>query len=119
MNNNLMKAILSMDSYNRGYGAGVIVNGNELGNAEIVQTTLDGQTVDFDSATIVDPDTDERLDDDIGFYALAYSYGGETVISYRGTNFNIVPSPKDVFHGWSLGNGNTDSEQGRMAAQFC
>lgn len=52
---------------------------------------------------------------------MAYEYGDETVISYRGTNDVdglgdvIIPSD-DVYHGWTLGAGNTASEQGLMAA---
>jgi hypothetical protein len=55
---NLMLAILAMDAYyNR-------IAGWQIGNATVTQVA-------------------DQLN---GFAALAYSYGGETVISYRGTD---------------------------------
>jgi hypothetical protein len=117
----LIYALLSLDSYNRGYNAGINVGGNALGSAQILQTTLDGITVNLDSGVITDSVTGERLDDDIGFYAIAYSYSGETIISFRGTDNQPTlsnPLPDDVFHGWSLGTGNINSEQAQMAVRF-
>lgn len=122
INSNLMKAILAMDAYNRGYGAGIdtlpsSTNGSaRIGNATIVAT----------SSSLVDSNGNPNIDDNIGFYAIAYDLdgvaGGEKVISYRGTDDFDGPADlltsKDVFHGWSLGAGNTASEQGRMAVQF-
>jgi len=71
----LFKAILSMDSYNRGYEAGINfgtnsdINGVKLGNATILKTKGDAEAKDA------------------GFYAIAYKLAnGETVISYRGTD---------------------------------
>jgi len=72
----LMYAILAMDSYNRGYGAGI--NGLDvsgiLGNYAIRAANPQEQW-GWQSA---------------GFYALAYEHAatGEVVISYRGTNFD-------------------------------
>jgi hypothetical protein len=117
----LMNAILSMDAYNRGYDAGIDLIGTAVGDAQIIQTTLDGVTVNLDSAIIRDPNTGERRDDDIGFYALAYDYNGETVISYRGTDdfdgITDYPSSLDV-PAWLLGGGNYRVEQGIMALAF-
>lgn len=113
----LMYAILSMDAYNRGYDAGIQIAEPEnpvdqqLGSARIITT----------SSALVDGNGNPNIDDDIGFYAIAYTYNGETIISFRGTNdkptlFN--PITDDMYHGWSLGGGNTDSEQGQMAIKF-
>ncbi len=73
----LMLAILSMDSYNRGYGVGVegLDEEGQIGNATIIPTP--SQT-GWQAA---------------GFYAIAYDMtgvagfaAGERVISYRGTD---------------------------------
>lgn len=110
----LFNAILSMDAYNRGYGAKIELssaNGTEIGNVTI-------------SATSADLPTNHE---NIGFYGIAYQIKDgqgnviETIISYRGTDsYDLGPVtqfflPDDVHHGWSLGLGNLDSEQGEMA----
>ena len=70
-------------------------------------------------------DVFQNADKPIGFYALAYNYNGEKIISYRGTDdvdgfMDMIPLPynKDVYHGWSLGSGNIESEQAHMAINF-
>lgn len=73
MNYELFNAILSMDAYNRGYGASVTLSGNSIGDA----------TIGIDSSEL---ESEGLIDDDIGFYALAYFYEGSTIISYRGTD---------------------------------
>lgn len=70
----LMHAILSIDSYNRGYDSGVVVDGDAIGTATV--TARD---------TYVD-DTEYAAWQAAGFYAVAYQWNGETVISYRGTD---------------------------------
>lgn len=127
MNDALMNAILSMDSYNRGYDAGIDISETDIGEASIKTTIYNGQIVDFDSAVlgnvVVNGQT-VRADSAIGFYALAYSYNGETIISYRGTDSfdadpdNPLNAPDDIYHGWSLGLGTSISEQGLMAIEF-
>jgi hypothetical protein len=78
----LVYAILALDSYNRGYGAGIsglLTSGANagLGNWSVVTTATD------------------ELDDpqSAGFYAIAYrnTATSEVVISYRGTD-NKNPS---------------------------
>lgn len=123
----LFLAILSMDAYNRGYGAGladtpsgatnglgVTSGGNivRIGNAEIK----------YDSAVLVDGN-EERLDQPAGFYAIAYDItgpgyqdddptgdhltAGDTVISYRGTDnpdvSGFADSGSDFRDGWIFG----------------
>ena len=76
----LFTAILSMDSYNRGYDAGIAGLGEsgQIGNATILTRVDSGisneQHLEWQAA---------------GFYAVAYQWNGETVISYRGTD-NLV-----------------------------
>lgn len=65
----LMHAILSMDSYNRGYDSGVVVDGDAIGTATV--TARD---------TYVD-DTEYAAWQAAGFYAVAYQWNGETVLS--------------------------------------
>ena len=72
----LFNAILSMDAYNRSYDENIILNGSPVGDANIIT----------DSSVLLD-ENNQRSDDDIGFYAFAYSYKGETIISYRGTDY--------------------------------
>lgn len=78
MNSDLFLAILSMDSYNRGYGSGVsgLNETGRLGNATLKAATTE-QKSGWESA---------------GFYALSYTIddasvsglaAGTTVISYR------------------------------------
>lgn len=107
------KAVLAMDAYNRGYDASINTLSNEIGaqigNAKIKTARKDATA------------------QEIGFYALAYDYDGGTVISYRGTDFPSPPKtvnvagldlPVDAYHGWSLGGGDTSSEQAQMAVDF-
>ena len=77
----LMYAILSMDAYNRGYNPG-IANLAEASNG----------TVQIGTATITKNLQDAQLSNAAqaaGFYALAYEWNGETIISYRGTDQNF------------------------------
>lgn len=69
--NNLFSAILAMDAYQQGDdGAlkrGLLGNQGGVGDATLVTN---------------------KPDPAHGFFAQAYSYNGQTVISYRGTTFN-------------------------------
>lgn len=111
MDRDIFLSILSMDSYNRSYGQGL----NELPvNANV--TKLGKATIVTDSVIELGEDAQSS-----GFYALAYDMSqvagfapGQTVVSFRGTD----SFPSDPFHGWSLGLGNTDSAQGRLAVEF-
>jgi hypothetical protein len=69
MNRDLFLALLSMDSYNRGYGQNVtgLPNLGSIGNATIVDIALPAGSVAA------------------GFYAIAYDWNGEKVIAYRGS----------------------------------
>ncbi len=78
----LFLAILSMDSYNRGYGAGI-----ELSDA--ADTKIGAATIGKRIQDVSDTFGDEAQA--AGFYAIAYDVAGSgiagldgTVISYRG-----------------------------------
>jgi len=130
---NLFLAILAMDSYNRGYNAGVddgqnIVNG-------IDEDGLGGEGSQIGNALVSQQDISEAAKA-AGFYAIAYEIkddsieglaNGQKVISYRGSDnpgswTNLDPwstTPGgDAWNGWSVGAGSSTSEQGRMA-HYC
>ena len=104
----LFLAILSMDSYTRGDGAGITLTANSIGNAVIVPVN----------------DADVRKGDwgTYGFAATAYRMSGsgvdgiasgELLISYRGTD--DLP---DLLYGWTLGAGYAPAAQGELAIRF-
>lgn len=125
ISSNLMKAILSLDAYNRGYNAGIIF-GNNPGNndysLDVANTQIGNATIITNSSLLEDDNGNTNIDDNIGFYGIAYSYNGETIIAYRGTDdmddadTDGTLLTLDQYHGWPLGATNTDSEQGQMAA---
>lgn len=54
-----------------------------------------------------------------GFYAVAYNWNGQKVISYRGTTFELgINTYRDVIQGWTLGLGFPDASQAQLAKQF-
>jgi hypothetical protein len=108
INNELFLAILSMDSYNRGYGANIsgLSESGKLGNADIVLR----RDIFGDTADAVYQNWQAS-----GFYALSYTVtdgtisglaNGSTVISYRGTD-NLAPFQpnSDIWNGWVIGAG--------------
>ncbi|NMW32946.1 hypothetical protein HKD42_12820 [Altererythrobacter sp. RZ02] len=74
MNREVFLSLLALDSYSRGYGQNVggLSNVGKIGTAEIVTDAL------------AELDKDDVLA--AGFYAIAYEWQGETIISYRGTD---------------------------------
>ncbi len=100
----LMTALLSMDSYNRGYGEGIRLTGNAIGNA----------TLTTDSTAQLGLGTTGA----VGFYASAYTWNGKTIISYRGTNADSIDAAAaDIMNGWATGLGFA-STQSAMAGAF-
>ena len=78
MDRNLFLSILALDSYNRGYGERLRITpsggtdvGKHLGLAQINQQS--------------DVETGQP-GVQAGFYAIAYDWNGEKIISYRGTD---------------------------------
>jgi|SRR5579883_159192 len=90
----VMLAILSMDSYDRGPNS-ALSETNGINN-------IGGAMVSVDSTSVPDD-----------FYAVAYTYGGTTIISYRGTD-----SLKDALTGWPVGGGISLAPQVIDAEQF-
>lgn len=103
----LFLAILALDSYNRGYNVGVSGLSDNLGT-EIGSARISGRPMDPTAAA------------SIGFYATAYDWNGETIISYRGTdNFGPFESTtagaSDIWTGWSLALGFLNGTQATHA----
>jgi hypothetical protein len=100
MTNDLFLAILAMDAYNRSGERGtprglVLPDSTQIGTA-----TLDrvGENTDY------------------GFLAQSYIWGGQKVISYRGTDTSTTAEQaKDVFFGWPTGGGFFGNPQATLA----
>ena len=116
----LMAAILSMDAYNRGYGAGIKgLSDNQstgIGDANVTTTS---------TSALIDPVTGQPVDKTAGFYAVAYNWNGQTVISYRGTDnaaptgaSDITKGGSDFWNGWTLSAGFSGASQVVLAEQF-
>jgi VCBS repeat-containing protein len=101
----LFLSILSLDAYNRGYNAQTEILGTQLG-----------------SATVENPSSSK----DDGFFAQSYSWQGNSIISYRGTDYpnplDLTVDPTkgwtDVWGGWSVGVLFVPSAQTALAVQF-
>jgi hypothetical protein len=74
MNEDLFRAILAMDSYNRGYNAGITGLSDDPNTTQIGNATVAARSSSLQNSPEVAA----------GFYAIAYNWNGETVISYRG-----------------------------------
>ena len=96
----LLLAILSLDAYNRGYGAGIEglsdEPGTKVGPASILNFHL--------------PEGAQSA----GFYAIAYKLDeaveglpkDSVIISYRGTdNPGLLSTDSDIWRGWTVGAG--------------
>ncbi|MGB4057775.1 MAG: hypothetical protein WBK77_06800, partial [Alphaproteobacteria bacterium] len=121
VNSNLMKAILAMDAYNRGYGAGIDLrprdsNGNLVLNPDGTIKQSDAAGTKLGNALVYASKGDTAAQT-VGFYGIAYNYGGETVISYRGTD-NPLGLNGDFINGWVIAAGATSFNQVQLAFQF-
>lgn len=97
----IIDAIITLDSYDRGYGSAIVsangglgdASGTQIGNYSILDTKGDGQAKNA------------------GFYGIAYKDDatGQTVIAYRGTgnnaDLNSNRDGSDLVHG--SGNDNS------------
>jgi hypothetical protein len=109
----LMLAILALDAYNRGDNPGMNFNRN----SDAPGTLIGGATI------LSDDDTDPAQAASFqaaSFYAIAYTWNGQTIISYRGTRFDgdYGPNGQDFFQGWTLGVGFSAAAQPQMALSF-
>lgn len=105
MNRDLFLSILALDAYNRGYGERL----SFTGNSDDVGTQIGNATVSSQLDTSADSDAQ-----DADFYAIAYDWNGETVISYRGTD-NLGA---DAVSGYGVGAGISGVPQGNLAIEF-
>lgn len=109
MNDTLLKAILSLDAYNRGYGEAiklpVVLNSTQIGNVTIVAQSDTNSEHDAFKA---------------GFYAIAYkdNVSGSITISYRGTDNPLGLKGNDVLNGWVGGAGFITSQDGLAFAFY-
>jgi hypothetical protein len=94
----LMLAILALDSYDRGNDPLLNVSGNQVGDATIL------------------PVRQPANEESVGFYASAYDWNGEVVISYRGTNLDYFA--QDLSNGFSVAVGSAFGPQALDAIQF-
>ncbi len=123
MNRDLFLAILAMDSYNRGYDQGIKLTSSDP-NHSVNEIGLTIGNATIYAQTDTDPNSDEV---GAGFYAIAYEWNGEKIISFRGTD-NLNPS--SGFEGgldfWSYGIGAGQpfaitgglTEQARLTIEF-
>ena len=103
----LMLAILAMDSYNEGYGQGLITGTTKIGDATLLGPA-DGVPVGQLNAW-----------KSAGFYAAAYDTPYGKVISYRGTVFDSTPLfHYDVANGWPVALGINAAPQAQLATAF-
>ncbi len=116
MNRDLFLAILSMDSYNRGYGCGIKFAPNESPDPRNEAGKVIG------NATVLNIDLPAGSQA-AGFYAIAYTVtgvagiaDGTTVIAFRGTDGAYYI--KDVLTGWSIGGGLANIQSNLMISFY-
>lgn len=105
MNQEVFLSILAMDSYNRGPEPGIkgVAGIYKIGSAVVQDTILE------DMAGWAEA----------GFYASRYEWNGKTILSYRGTNFDMgLEMVKDVVFGWSSFTGIGPTTQFHFAEKF-
>ncbi|GAB7550952.1 hypothetical protein NRB_04480 [Novosphingobium sp. 11B] len=111
---NVFLSILAMDSYNRGPAQNLDVPGSSLGNA----------TFSFNNDSIALLGNSSLS---TGFYAAAYTWNGQIVISYRGTDTQLGETPaeflsspmlNDIFNGWRVGAGYSSAAQAGQAVAY-
>lgn len=87
MNDTVFRALLAMDSYNRGYDAGI-----DFGQDPENQTL--GNSTIIDSIKIDPDDPLAAQSVATGFYAATYQWGNEKIISFRGTDAAFCKNPR-------------------------
>jgi hypothetical protein len=108
ISDDLMLSILAMDSYNRGYGEGIVglsaAAGTMIGDAKIIRDANDPGGIARSA----------------GFYAVAYDWNGKTVISYRGTDYLTETNSigGDMLNDYGVGVGSPFGPQAGLAVDF-
>ena len=118
MNRDVFIAVLAMDSYNRGYNAGIdFGQGSDSVGKEIGLSFISSHSSDATDSNEVNG----------GFYALSYTVNGvdniadgQTVISFRGTDSiqGDKTQGSDLVNGWSSFTGLGSSSQFALARAF-
>ena len=99
-NDDLFRAILAMDTYNRGYNAGLGDPNTGLAGTQIGLATI-RRDIDLPGGAQA-----------ASFFAQAYTLGGKTIISYRGTvDDNVLSPSSDIRQGWVTGAGAAGGAQ--------
>jgi hypothetical protein len=97
MNREVFLSLLALDAYNRSYGQSL--NGLEVPNFDAnglpLQDVRIGNARIVSDSSLLGETSDGRIDEAAGFYAIAYEWNNETVISYRGTNFPDLSNVTD------------------------
>jgi hypothetical protein len=79
-NPELFRAILAMDAYHRGYGAGIPnLPGTQVGLASVGR----------DSRILIDTNS-ARRDISANFFAQEYTINGAKIVSYRGSDYSTA-----------------------------
>jgi hypothetical protein len=113
ISNELMLAILAMDSYNRGYGEGLKIEAGGASTTQIGNVTIsDASNTAADSPEVL-----------AGFFAQSYTWNGQRIISNRGTdgNFSLPWGDNigsDPWNGYGTAAGAPFNAQALMAADF-
>jgi hypothetical protein len=109
----LFLAILSMDSYNRGYNVGI----TGLGDGPIGNASVSAQSNTQPGSPGVSA----------GFYGIAYDTSavsgfsaGEKTIAYRGTDsmFGTIGIGGDIWNAYGVGAGSPQGKQAELAIEF-
>jgi fermentation-respiration switch protein FrsA (DUF1100 family) len=108
----LMLAILAMDSYNRGYNAG-IKSPNAGPNEGLTGNMIGNASIESQSSSLLDSPSRNA-----SFFAISYSYNGQTVISYRGTDNYYPRQDNDITTGWVTGAGFIGTQANLAQAFF-
>ena len=113
MSKDLLFALLSLDVYNRGFGAGLEDRETGLTNEGIGTATIRNR-----ASFGVDDDLYDQWKE-VGFHAEAYDTFYGRVIAYRGTDFSPASDlSADVAHGWTVGGGNFFTPQAILSVEF-
>ena len=113
MSKDLLFALLSLDVYNRGFGAGLESRETGLTNEGIGQAAVTRRE-DFG----IEGDLYDQWKE-VGFHAEAYDTPYGRVIAYRGTDFfPLGDFGTDASNGWPLGGGNFFTPQAILSVEF-
>lgn len=106
ISDDLFRAILSMDAYNRGYLAGI----NFGPGSDGAGTQIGTATIGANAETLLGSSPVQAA----SFYAVSYTWNNHQIISYRGTDSIGL----DPITGWLAAIGDPYRTQAQLAAQF-